>query len=191
MILMLSPILLILAVIARINMGAPVVFRQKRPGLHGKPFIMFKFRSMIEVRDLNGVLLPDRDRVTWFGNFLRKTSLDELPELLNVIKGEMSLIGPRPLAMVYLPYYTKEEMRRHDVRPGITGWAQVNGRNALSWEEKFKFDLEYVNNCSFLLDVKIFVMTIISVLKRSNIGERGTGTVIDFHEYRKVKESQN
>ena len=185
-ILALSPVFLILIIMIHINMGAPVIFRQQRPGLLGTPFMMFKFRSMTDARDTVGNLLPDKERMTRLGNFLRKTSLDELPELLNILKGDMSLIGPRPLAMAYLPYYTAEEMKRHDVKPGITGWAQVNGRNSLTWEEKFKLDLEYVNNCSFLLDLKIFILTIISVLRRSDIGERGTGVAVDFHEYRKV-----
>jgi len=182
---LLSPVLLIVAVWIRLQMGTPILFKQQRPGLHGKPFDMWKFRTMTNAKDGNGQLLPDVQRVTWLGNFLRKTSIDEFPELINVLKGEMSLVGPRPLAMIYLPYFTKEEMRRHDVKPGITGWAQVNGRNSLTWEEKFKYDLEYVNHPSFFFDIKIIMLTMICVLKRSGIGERGVGVGIDFDEYRR------
>ena len=187
----LSPVFAILAILVRLRLGSPVLFAQQRPGLHGQPFVMWKFRTMTDARDEHGNLLPDKERMTRLGNFLRKTSLDELPELLNVFKGDMSLIGPRPLAMIYLTYYTVEEMRRHDVKPGITGWAQVNGRNSLTWEEKFAYDLDYVNRQSFFLDVKILARTVGYILKRSDIGERGVGAVIDFHEYRKKQRETN
>jgi len=189
--LLLSPVLLVIALLVRLQMGAPVLFKQQRPGLYGKPFLMLKFRSMTDARDDAGNLLSNRERLTRLGNFLRKTSLDELPELINVLKGEMSLVGPRPLAVCYLPYYTVEEMRRHDVKPGITGWAQVNGRNSLTWEEKFKYDLEYVDHQSFFLDVRILMRTVVCVLKRSDIGERGVGIRIDFDVYRKKQQETN
>lgn len=156
---LLSPLLTVLALLVRVNLGAPVLFRQRRPGLHGKPFEMVKFRTMTDARDASGVLLPDAERLTAFGRFLRSTSLDELPELWNVVRGDMSLVGPRPLLMQYLPLYTPEQARRHDVRPGVTGWAQVNGRNAISWEQKFAYDVWYVDNLSFWLDLKILWLT--------------------------------
>ena len=149
------PLLLVLALLVRIKLGSPVLFRQTRPGFHGKPFTMYKFRTMTDVRDRESNLLPDAERLTSFGKFLRSSSLDELPELINVIKGVMSLVGPRPLLMQYLPLYSPEQARRHEVRPGITGWAQVNGRNAISWDEKFKFDVWYVSNRTFWLDLRI------------------------------------
>ncbi|CAG0911803.1 unnamed protein product, partial [Cyprideis torosa] len=151
--------MVILALLIRLKLGSPILFTQIRPGLHGKPFRMIKFRSMTNARDANGALLPDSIRLTRFGKFLRASSLDELPELWNVLKGEMSLVGPRPLLMEYLPLYSSEQARRHDVRPGITGWAQVNGRNALSWDEKFKRDVWYVDHQSFWLDLKIVALT--------------------------------
>jgi lipopolysaccharide/colanic/teichoic acid biosynthesis glycosyltransferase len=186
----LSPVLLMTAVWIRLTMGTPILFRQQRPGLHGKPFDMLKFRTMTNAKDENGNLFPDEKRLTKFGNFLRKTSIDELPELFNVLKGEMSLVGPRPLAMCYLPYYTEEEMKRHNVKPGITGWAQVNGRNSLIWEEKFKYDIEYVKNQSFYFDVKILFMTVLCVLRHSDIGVRDIGTMIDFDKYRGKQNSE-
>jgi len=189
--LLLSPILLIVVVLVRLRIGSPILFCQQRPGLRGKPFYMLKFRTMTNARDKNGNPLPDKDRLTKLGNFLRKTSLDELPELINVLKGDMSLVGPRPLAMCYLPYYTEEELHRHDVRPGITGWAQVNGRNSLSWDEKFRYDLEYIANKSFCFDLKILFLTVICVFQRSDIGERGVGTGIDFDVYRKKQNQQD
>ena len=161
---------LILAVIVRVHLGAPVLFTQERPGKDGKIFKMYKFRSMSDKRDENGELLPDKQRLNKFGRFFRSTSLDELPELLNIIRGDMALIGPRPLLKEYLPYYTEEERHRHDVRPGLTGWAQVNGRNAIgSWEERFRYDLEYVNHISLGMDLKVLFLTVYKVIKRSDI----------------------
>lgn len=166
----LSPILIITAIFVRIKLGSPVLFTQDRPGKDEKIFKLYKFRSMTNQKDENGKLLSDDVRLTKFGRILRSTSLDELPELLNIIKGDMAVIGPRPLLVEYLPYYTEEEHHRHDVRPGLTGWAQVNGRNAIhSWEERFQYDLEYVNNITFALDLKILHTTFIKVIKRSDI----------------------
>jgi sugar transferase EpsL len=161
-------------------MGSPVFFKQQRPGLHGKPFYMFKFRTMTNACDGDGCLLPDCDRLTPLGRFLRSTSLDELPELFNVLKGDMSLVGPRPLLMQYLDRYTPEQYRRHEVRPGVTGWAQVNGRNALSWEEKFEMDVWYVENRSFWLDLKILWMTLLKVVRREGISGDGCETMTEF-----------
>lgn len=176
----LSPLLILLALLVRTRLGSPVLFRQIRPGKDTKPFRMLKFRSMTDARDTDGTLLPDADRLTPFGQFLRSTSLDELPELWNVLKGDMSLVGPRPLLMEYLPLYSPEQARRHEVRPGVTGWAQVNGRNALSWEEKFALDIWYVDNRSLRLDLKIIVATIGKVLKRSGISADGEVTMPRF-----------
>lgn len=167
----LSPILLYTGYLVKTRLGSPVLFTQNRPGKDGKIFKMYKFRSMTDERDKNGELLPDTLRLTPFGKKLRSTSLDELPELINIFKGDMSVVGPRPLAVVYLPYYTEEEMHRHDVRPGLTGLAQVNGRNSLSWEEKFAYDLEYVSNISFMGDMKIIFKTIKKVFIREGIGQ--------------------
>ncbi|MBM4331174.1 MAG: sugar transferase [Deltaproteobacteria bacterium] len=179
--LLLSPVLLILYLFIVTTMGTPVLFRQRRPGLHGKPFICYKFRTMTDSRDSDGSLLPDSERLTGFGRFLRKTSLDELPELFNVLKGDMSLVDPRPLLMQYLDRYTPEQARRHEVKPGITGWAQVNGRNALTWEEKFKLDVWYVNNRSLWLDLKIIAMTIWKILIREGINQPGQATMEEFN----------
>ena len=162
------------------RLGTPIFFRQTRPGLQGKPFKILKFKSMKEAYDVDGNLLPDNKRLTNFGIWLRSTSLDELPELWNVIKGEMSLVGPRPLLMEYLPLYTTDQARRHEVRPGITGWAQVNGRNAISWEEKFKLDVWYVDNQSLWLDIKILWLTVNEVLKRDGISAAGEATMHAF-----------
>lgn len=178
--LLLSPVFLLLALLVRINLGSPVFFSQTRPGLQGKPFTMFKFRSMTKSRDADGRLLQEADRLTRFGRFFRATSLDELPELWNVLKGDMSLVGPRPLLMEYLPLYSPEQARRHEVRPGITGWAQVNGRNAISWEQKFKLDVWYVDNQSFWLDIKILFMTVINVLSRRGITAKDAATMPRF-----------
>ncbi|WP_051305721.1 sugar transferase [Desulfogranum mediterraneum] len=175
-----SPVLFVLYYLVRNHMGSPVFFKQKRPGLHGNPFYMYKFRTMTSACYDDGCLLPDCDRLTPLGKFLRSTSLDELPELFNVLKGDMSLVGPRPLLMQYLARYTPEQARRHDVRPGITGWAQVNGRNALSWEEKFRLDVWYVANRSFWLDLKILWMTMIKVVKREGISGGGCETMTEF-----------
>ncbi len=179
-ILLFSPILLGVALVIRLKMGTPVFFRQVRPGLQGKPFTMFKFRTMVDARDAKGNLLSDTDRLTIFGQFLRRTSLDELPELYNVIKGEMSLVGPRPLLMQYLDRYTPEQARRHEVKPGITGWAQINGRNAITWEEKFAYDVWYVEHYSFWLDLKIMALTVWKVLKREGISQAGETTMSEF-----------
>ena len=167
----LSPVLLIVAILVRIKLGSPVIFCQERPGKDEKIFKMYKFRSMSDARDENGELLPDEVRLTKFGRALRSTSLDELPELWNIFKGDMSIVGPRPLAVVYLPYYTEEERHRHDIRPGLTGLAQVHGRNAISWEAKFAYDLEYLRTLSFRTDVKIIFLTVKKVLVREGIGQ--------------------
>ncbi len=172
--------LILLACLVACKIGRPIYFSQIRPGLHGKPFCMIKFRTMSNELGSDGHLLPDDQRLSGFGRFLRASSLDELPELWNVIKGDMSLVGPRPLLMEYLPLYTKEQARRHNVRPGITGWAQVNGRNAISWEEKFKLDVWYVDNQSFFLDVKILALTILKVIKRDGISAQGEVTMTKF-----------
>lgn len=186
-IIVLSPVLLVLWVLVRVKLGSPALFTQERPGRNEKVFKLYKFRSMTDERDKNGELLPDEVRLTRFGRLLRATSLDELPELFNILKGDMSLIGPRPLLVRYLPYYTKEERRRHDVRPGLTGLAQVNGRNALGWEDRFAFDLEYVDNCSFFMDLKVLGMTVGKVLRRSGTLSGADQTVADFDEYRKAQ----
>ena len=174
---LLSPALALIALLVRINLGSPVLFDQSRPGLHGKTFKIFKFRSMLDVVNDHGNPLPDEARLTRFGKFMRATSLDEQPELWNVIKGEMSLVGPRPLLMEYLPLYNKEQFRRHHVRPGITGWAQINGRNAISWEEKFTLDIWYVDNQSFWLDIKILFLTMKKVFFREGISAEGAVTM--------------
>jgi lipopolysaccharide/colanic/teichoic acid biosynthesis glycosyltransferase len=176
----LSPIIALVAWKIRKNLGSPVLFRQTRPGLNGKPFEMVKFRTMKDAVDQQGSPLPDSERITPFGDKLRNSSLDELPELWNVLKGEMSLVGPRPLLMQYLPLYSKEQSRRHDVRPGVTGWAQVNGRNAISWEEKFKLDIWYVENQSFWLDIKIILLTVKKVLVKEGISADGHVTIEPF-----------
>ncbi len=175
-----SPVILILTYQIRKKLGSPVFFRQTRPGLHGKPFRMIKFRTMKDACDKEGNLLPDAERMTKFGDRLRNTSLDELPELWNVIKGDMSLVGPRPLLMQYLPLYSNEQARRHDVRPGVTGWAQINGRNAIDWEQKFNLDVWYVDNHSLFLDVKILFLTVKKVLIRDGISADGHVTVEPF-----------
>ena len=162
---------IVLAVLIRIKLGRPVLFKQERPGLNGKIFTMYKFRSMTDGRDKNGKLLSDSERVTSFGRVLRATSLDEIPEFVNVLKGDMSLVGPRPLLVEYLPRYNEFQARRHEVKPGITGWAQINGRNAISWEDKFKYDVEYVINQSFLMDLKILFLTVKKVVVRENINQ--------------------
>ena len=175
-----APIMAIIGLGIRLTMGKGMLFRQMRPGLQGKPFILLKFRTMIETHDAHGNLLDDAERLTLLGRFLRKSSLDELPELFNVLKGEMSLVGPRPLRMEYLDRYTPQQMRRHEVKPGITGWAQVNGRNAISWEEKFGYDVWYVDNWSIGLNVKIIGLTILNILKREGINQPGQATMEEF-----------
>ena len=179
-IILLSPILIIVAIRIRSEMGSPVLFRQTRPGRHGKPFQMIKFRTMRDEIGTDGRPLPDADRLTKLGRFLRSSSIDELPELWNVLKGEMSLVGPRPLLMEYLPLYSPEQARRHEVRPGVTGWAQVNGRNAISWDEKFALDVWYVDNRSLRLDMKIIWLTIRKVIKRDGISAAGEATMSKF-----------
>ncbi len=175
-----SPVLLLIALMVRIIHGKPVLFRQLRPGYRGQPFYVYKFRTMTEDHDEVGNLLPDTHRLTKLGRFLRTTSLDELPELFHVLAGKMSLVGPRPLLMQYLDLYTPEQARRHDVLPGITGWAQVNGRNAITWEDKFRFDVWYVDNWSLWLDIKILAVTLWKVLKREGISQPGRATADEF-----------
>lgn len=177
---LLSPLFAAIAVVVRVKLGHPVFFRQQRPGLQGEPFRIYKFRTMTNVYDSQGKLLNDSHRLTALGRFLRGTSMDELPELLNVIKGEMSIVGPRPLLMQYLDRYTAEQMRRHEVMPGITGWAQVNGRNAITWEDKFRFDIWYVDNQSLRLDFKIIALTMWKILKREGINQPGQATAKEF-----------
>ena len=177
---LLAPVLAVVAVLVRSRLGSPVLFRQMRPGLHGQPFEMVKFRTMTDARGGDGALLPDAVRLTPFGQFLRRASLDELPELWNVLRGEMSLVGPRPLLMQYLPLYSPAQARRHAVRPGVTGWAQVNGRNALSWDEKFAADVWYVDNRSLWLDVQILALTVLAVLGRKGISAAGEATMPPF-----------
>jgi lipopolysaccharide/colanic/teichoic acid biosynthesis glycosyltransferase len=164
-----APLLLLLALLVRVFLGSPILFRQIRPGLHAEPFAILKFRTMTDAKGPDGALLPDKDRLTAFGRFLRASSLDELPELWNVLTGKMSLVGPRPLLMEYVPLYNKQQMRRHAVRPGITGWSQVNGRNAIGWDEKFALDIWYVDNQSMWLDIKILFLTVGSILRRDGI----------------------
>jgi len=176
----LTPVIAIVAVCIRRKLGSPIIFSQVRPGLHGKPFKMVKFRTMLDAVDAHGHPLPDSLRMTPFGSFLRSSSLDELPELWNVLKGDMSLVGPRPLLMEYLPLYSAEQFRRHEVRPGVTGWAQVNGRNALSWEAKFKLDVWYVDNRSIWLDCRIIFLTLKKVLARDGINAEGEATIAKF-----------
>lgn len=178
--LIMSPLLTVLMILTWLLMKNPIFFKQTRPGLHSKPFQLIKFRTMTETRSKEGNLLPDAERLTTYGRFLRSTSLDELPELFNVLKGEMSLVGPRPLLIQYLDRYTPDQARRHEVKPGITGWAQVNGRNAITWEEKFKLDVWYVDNRSMWLDIKIIGMTIMKILKREGVNEPGQATMTEF-----------
>jgi len=176
----LSPVFLVVALLVRINLGSPVIFKQQRPGLNEKIFTMYKFRTMTDERDENGELLPDAVRLTKFGKFLRSTSLDELPELFNILKGDMSIVGPRPLLVQYLPLYNEHQRRRHEVRPGLTGLAQVNGRNAISWEEKFDLDVEYVDNVTFINDWKIIFSTLKKVVLREGINSETAATMEPF-----------
>ncbi len=176
----LSPVLLVVALLVRVKLGTPVLFRQQRPGLHGRPFAMLKFRTMTDERDAAGAPLPDAERLTRFGRFLRASSLDELPGLFNVVKGDMSLVGPRPLLMQYVPLYSPTQARRHEVLPGLTGWAQINGRNALSWDEKFTHDIWYVDNRSFALDLSILARTAFKVVRRDGINATGDATMPVF-----------
>lgn len=176
----LMPVIVIVAVMVRVRLGSPIFFKQMRPGLHGQQFEMVKFRTMLSAVDLNGHPLPDADRLTSFGAFLRSTSLDELPELWNVLRGDMSLVGPRPLLVEYLPLYSAEQARRHEVRPGVTGWAQVNGRNAISWEQKFALDIWYVDNQSLWLDIRILFLTILRIIRRNDVTAPGSATADKF-----------
>ena len=178
--LLLSPLIAAVALLVRLKLGSPVLFKQERPGLRGEPFTLVKFRTMLDARDADGKPRPDEERLTRFGRWLRSSSVDELPELWNVLKGEMSLVGPRPLLMHYLPLYSAEEARRHDVRPGITGWAQINGRNAISWEEKFALDVWYVDNWSLAFDAKILLASFVSVFSRHGISAEGAATMPEF-----------
>ena len=181
LLIVLSPILFLIGIMVRVVIGSPVLFHQIRPGLGGKPFTIYKFRTMTNEHDKNGDTLPDADRMTALGRILRNTSLDELPELLNVIIGDMSLVGPRPLLMQYLERYTAEQTRRHEVKPGITGWAQINGRNSLTWPEKFDLDIWYVDNQSLWLDFKIIAQTILKIIKREGINQPGQATAEEFN----------
>lgn len=180
MLVVLLPLLLLLALNVKLKLGTPVLFRQQRPGLHGKPFILCKFRTMLDKRDAKCNLLPDADRLTQFGRFLRGTSLDELPELFNVLKGDISLVGPRPLLMHYLPRYNPQQARRHEVKPGLTGWAQVNGRNTATWDQKFALDVWYVDHLSFWLDIKIMLLTIWTIISRQGVSQPGHATMPEF-----------
>ncbi|MGB4590045.1 MAG: sugar transferase [Clostridiaceae bacterium] len=184
---LLIPVLIIIAVMVRVNLGKPVIFKHKRPGLNGEIFTLYKFRSMSDERDENGNLLPDEVRLTKFGRILRSSSLDELPELFNILKGDMSIVGPRPLEAYFLPFYNEKERHRHDVRPGLTGLAQVNGRNDLPWEKRFEYDLQYISNITFLKDIKIIFQTVKKVLK-----SEGTGIPVeDFNVYRQMQLNQS
>lgn len=191
-IIILSPLLAVTAVLVKTKLGSPVLFKQERPGKDEKIFTLIKFRTMTDERDENGELLPDEVRLTKFGKFLRSTSIDELPELFNILKGDMSVIGPRPLLVQYLPYYTEEERHRHDVRPGLTGWAQVNGRNSLDWDHRFECDVEYVKNMSLLFDIKIIFSTILKVIGKSDVAEDTNQIEGNFAEIRaqQIKEKQ-
>ena len=180
LILVLCPVMLTVALVVRMKMGSPVLFRQQRPGYKGVPFFVYKFRTMTGEKGKDGELLSDEQRLPMFGKFLRKTSLDELPQLFNVLKGDLSFVGPRPLLMEYLPLYNAEQARRHDVKPGITGWAQINGRNAISWNEKFKLDIWYVDNRSFSIDLKILWMTAMKIFKRDGVSAEGHVTMPRF-----------
>lgn len=184
---LLSPVLLVLAVLVRVKLGSPVLFLQERPGLHEKIFILYKFRTMTDARDAEGNLLPDRDRLTSFGKFLRASSLDELPEFLNILKGDMSFIGPRPLLVSYLPYYTKEETLRHTVRPGLTGLAQVSGRNFLDWDRRLEKDVEYVKGLSLGMDLRVLMLTVKTVLGRSDVAEDTNRAEGNFAQIRKER----
>ena len=180
-IIILSPVLVITAILVKTKLGSPIFFTQERVGKDGKIFKMIKFRTMLDAKNKWGEPLPDEERLTHFGKFLRSTSIDELPELINVLKGDMSLVGPRPLLVEYLPLYSKEQFRRHELRPGITGWAQVNGRNSINWNERFKLDVDYVNSYSLVKDFKIIIMTIGKIIKRDGISQEGHATMEKFN----------
>lgn len=180
LIILLSPLMATITILIAFNLGRPVIFKQLRPGLHGCPFYLYKYRTMTDCKDKNGQLLPDDVRLTPFGKWLRKYSLDELPQLFNVIKGDLSFVGPRPLLMEYLPLYTPEQARRHEVKPGITGWAQVNGRNAINWDEKFTLDVWYVENQTMWLDLKILFLTIVKIIRSEDVSHEGFSTMPKF-----------
>jgi len=186
-----APLLALVALLVRLKLGSPVLFRQQRPGRHGRLLTLFKFRTMTDACDAEGRLLPDAQRLTPFGRFLRRTSLDELPELFNVLKGEMSLVGPRPLLIKYQPYYSQQELRRFEVLPGISGWAQVNGRNNMAWDDRLASDLWYVDNASLLLDLKILCLTLWKVVRRDNVQVDPRATMLDFDEERKLRAAQD
>ncbi|KNY26381.1 sugar transferase [Pseudobacteroides cellulosolvens ATCC 35603 = DSM 2933] len=187
-IIILGPVLLTVAILVKIKLGSPVIFKQDRPGINEKIFKIYKFRTMTDERDENGELLPDSVRLTKFGKFLRSTSLDELPELWNIVRGDMAIVGPRPLATIYLPYYNDIERQRHDVRPGLTGLAQINGRNTMMWEERFAYDIQYINKITFWGDIKIIFKTMLKVFKQEGVSVRGTARVEDFHKHRMEQE---
>jgi undecaprenyl phosphate N,N'-diacetylbacillosamine 1-phosphate transferase len=186
-VIILSPLIVVLAILVKTKLGSPVLFKQNRIGLNEKIFEIYKFRTMSTNKDFNGNLLPDEQRLTKFGKFMRSTSLDELPELFNILKGDMSIVGPRPLVEKYLLFFTDYEKKRHSVRPGLTGNAQINGRNSIKWEERFKYDVDYVNNIKLIRDLVIIFKTIFIVLKRENIGERNQNAAIDFDKYRLIQ----
>ncbi|MBB6698260.1 sugar transferase [Clostridium algidicarnis] len=183
-IIVLSPVLVVVALLVGFKLGSPVIFKQKRPGLNEKIFTLYKFRTMTDERDENDDLLPDSVRLTKFGRLLRSTSLDELPELFNILKGDMSIIGPRPLVVEYLPFYTEDERRRHSIRPGLSGLAQINGRNTITWEQRFYYDIQYANSISLIGDIQIILKTVLKVFQREDIGERGVNSPPDFNKYR-------
>lgn len=186
-IIILSPVMLIIYILVRVKLGKPAIFKQQRPGKDEKIFTLYKFRTMTDEKDENGNLLPDEKRLTKFGKMLRSTSLDELPELFNILKGDMAIVGPRPLAVQYLPYYTEEERHRHDVRPGLTGLAQIHGRNCIDWGKKFEYDLSYIKDISIINDLKIIIKTVVKVFEKEGIAVRGEGVNIDFDEYRRIE----
>ena len=187
----LSPVISILYILVKIKLGNPVIFKQERPGKDEKIFTLYKFRTMTNEKDEDGILLSDEKRLTKFGKFLRVSSLDELPELVNIIKGDMSIVGPRPLLVKYLPYYTEEEKHRHDVRPGLTGLAQINGRNLIDWQDRFKKDIEYINNITFINDTKLLFKTFYKVIKRDGVLDYGEGNNLDFDMYREIQIKKN
>ena len=190
-IIILSPVFLIVAILVKIKLGSPVIFKQERPGKNEKIFTLYKFRTMTDKKDENGNLLPDSERLTKFGKMLRSTSLDELPELFNILKGDMAIVGPRPLLVRYLPYYTKEERHRHDVKPGLTGLAQIHGRNTTNWTDRFKYDVEYVHKITFIEDIKIAIKTIMKVIKKQDILVGKEQILLDLNEVRKNDNSKS
>ena len=190
-IIILSPVLLIVAILVRIKLGSPIIFKQERPGKNEKIFTLYKFRTMTDKKDENGNLLPDSERLTKFGKLLRSTSLDELPELFNILKGDMAIVGPRPLLVRYLPYYTEEERHRHDVRPGLTGLAQIHGRNTTNWTDRFKYDVEYTQKITFVNDIKILIKTVMKVIKKEDILVGKEHKILDLDKERKNVNSKN